>query len=177
MRRHVKTCFEGESKFHYLTGPFESIKPLHVRAKELGLPFPEGEEDYPYKMVLDIECSLPPPCEGPPSKRPRLDESAKTRYTAEHRLLSIAVATNFVHPDIEPVVCFIRKGDSVDDEREVMQEALAYMLRVQTLIKPDRFSVFGPLLEILDQRIVEERLFEEGFSNGGKKVRLDQSLL
>ena len=89
------------------------------------------------------------------------NETPGTVYTAEHDLLSIALSTNFEHPEIEPVVCFVRKGDSPEDEEKVMDQGVEYMLKVQKLVREYLTDEFRPYMEHLHQKITTEKQLED----------------
>ena len=157
--RHEKIC-TNIKKITYRSGAFEESKPLFIRSNELHIPFPSGFEEYPYFIVWDIEVSFKTTHITSGATRGE-DNTPGTVFTAEHDLLSIALSTNFMHDEIQPVVCFVRQGDSKEDEERVMIQAVEYMLKIQKKVYHHLLSVFEGFLEFLRRAITEEKQFED----------------
>ena len=110
----------------------------------MGFEFPEGYQNYPFKIVWDIEVSLKPHQYIPQTKRRRIEQAEQNErveeeqnnfYIADHCLLSIACFTNFRHPNLESTVCFVREGDEWDDSQRLMDKIVDYWDSVQNLAK------------------------------------------
>ena len=160
LTRHEKSCANGQ-KTIYRQGVFQQRKPLHVHAKELGFEFPAGYENYPYKIIWDIETAQKPTEYVPNSSRRRFDENGiQTVYTSEHSLLSVGFMTNFQHESFQSAQCFVREGDSPEDEQRLMDKVVDYWEMIQSHAHEKLLRVFSPLLERLDAKITQEKQFE-----------------
>ena len=68
--------------------------------------------------------------------------------------------TNFQHESFQSAQCFVREGDSPEDEQRLMDKVVDYWKMIQSHAHEKLLRVFSPLLERLDAKITQEKQFE-----------------
>ena len=114
--RHERTC-EAKIKHIYPGGVYHPPKTIFEKIEEEGIVVPEELKYSKYRATYDIEVYYPKT--ELPENRPKLE------WTAEHRLLSISVASNV--PGYEEPKCFVVEGEGEKEAQQLVREFDNYL--------------------------------------------------
>ncbi len=114
--RHERTC-EAKVKYMYPGGVYHPPKAIFEKIGEEGIPVPEELKYSKYRATYDIEVYYP--------KVELPENTSKLEWTAEHRLLSISVASNV--PSFENPKCFVVAGEEMEHAQQLVGEFVNYL--------------------------------------------------
>ena len=117
LMRHERAC-EAQVKLDYPGGVYTPSKTIFEKIEEEGVEVADDLKYSKYYSTFDIEVYYPH-SNTLPTKRPKLE------FTAEHRLLSVSVASNV--PDYKEPKCLIVEGDGEKDGEELVKELVTYL--------------------------------------------------
>ena len=117
LMRHERAC-EAQIKLDYPGGVYTPSKTVFEKLEEEGIQVTDDLKYSKYFSTFDIEVFYPKSTTLP-TKRPKLE------YTAEHRLLSVSVASNV--PDYKEPKCLIVEGDQEKDGEELVKDLVTYL--------------------------------------------------
>ena len=117
LSRHERGC-EAKVKYTYPGGVYTPSKTVFDKLEEEGIQVGEDLKFSKYFATYDIEVYYPNSADLPP-KRPKLE------FTAEHKLLSISVASNI--PDFESPRCFIVQGEGEEEAEQLVGDFVTYL--------------------------------------------------
>lgn len=117
LQRHEKSC-KARVKHYYPGGIYHPPKTIFEKIEDEGIKVAEELKFSKYRATFDIEVYHQKDANLP-------ERREKLAFKAQHRLLSISVASNV--PNFEAPKCFVVGGESEAEARETVRQFVNYL--------------------------------------------------